>query len=192
MAFIDEKLKNNGAAKMCVDNKHPSVLMRLAAQACIGVREEGGNNRGPIVSLIQDTVGGPDPWPWCMSFVQTCIAYAEIKTGIESRFPVTEHCMTAWHAAKDADKTEVFPWAGDVAIWNYAGTDKGHTGIVDTVFVDRMLTIEGNTSSGKYVDGKVVREGDGIYFMNRRLKSGDVMQLVGFISPFKDKFGSGY
>ena len=63
--WLDAKLANNGLAQDAIKKKDARLVFRLAAEACVGIKEQGGNNQGPMVSLIQDTVGGPDHVAWC-------------------------------------------------------------------------------------------------------------------------------
>lgn len=185
-AWLDNKLRENGLAKLALVNKDPRTLMRLAAQACVGIREEG-ENTGPLVSMLQDTVGGPDPWAWCMSFVQTCVAYAEDRTEVESLLPASEHCMTVWMRAPNKIRTRFKPLPGAIPIWNKRGTLNGHTGILDCNDVKDFYTFEGNTSKGVDHAGELVREGDGVYYCKRRLGPSASMVLKGFLKPFEFK-----
>lgn len=94
--WLDTKLIGNGLAQRAISDKDARLLFRLAAEACVGIKESGGNNKGPMVELIQETIDGADREPWCMSFVQTCLAYAEKKTGIKSPIAAGEHCLSVW------------------------------------------------------------------------------------------------
>ena len=52
----------------------PEPCSRLAAEACVGIREQGGNNKGPLVELMQKTVDGKaQAEAWCMAFVQSML-----------------------------------------------------------------------------------------------------------------------
>jgi len=95
--YIDEKLKLNGLAQEAIKTKDARTLFRLACESLVGVREKSGRNDGPIVELIQETIGRAQGEFWCMSYVQSCLAYAEVKTGIDSPIFASEHCMTVWN-----------------------------------------------------------------------------------------------
>lgn len=176
--FLDKKLALNGAAQEAIKNKDARSLMIYAAEACVGIREEGGNNRGPMVSLIQDTVDGPDHVAWCMSFVQTCIAYAEVKTGVKSPVAVSEHCLTTWVNTPKSQRVKVYPARGAIIIWQHGTSQAGHTGFFLEGTTTKMSTVEGNTGDAN------MREGDGIYKRERSLKANGSMRVVGFLKPF--------
>src|SRR5262245_62067548 len=122
VAYIDKRLSGNGLARTAMETSDARILFRLAAQVCVGIRQEGGDNRGPLVSLLQDTIDGPDPTAWCMSFVQTCLAYAETKTKKISPIIASEHCLTVWEKSPVVQRVKINPLPGAIAIWNYAGT----------------------------------------------------------------------
>ena len=182
--FLDSKLKDNGLAQHAIQVKDARTVMRLAAEACVGIREQGGNNKGPLVSLIQDTVGNADHWPWCMSFVQTCIAYAERKTCVQSLVKAHEHVLSVWKLSPVKLRvTAENPLPGAIIIWQKGASASGHTGIVTSCGPAEMTAIEGNTESG--ISGKKVeRDGGGVYHTRRNKKGTGEMRVVGFIAPF--------
>lgn len=184
VTFIDKRLAGNGLAREALGRNDPRTLFRLAAQACVGIREEGGDNRGPLVSLIQDTVGGPDPLAWCMSFVQTCLAYSEHKTEVKSPIVASEHCLTVWEKTPKIQRVKVMPLPGAIAVWKFTGTQSGHTGIVDGCDDKIFTAFEGNTEGGTSPTGEVVREGGGVYFTKRSRAGTAKMALLGFLKPF--------
>lgn len=159
--------------------KMSSVEMLVKAmEAMIGVNEKGDNNSGPEVEAIQSTVGDAEQEAWCMSTVQTAIAFVEVVTGLSSRFPVTEHCMTALE--KSLVKF-MNPKRGLVCIWQHGSSDSGHTGVVsDVIGANEFQCIEGNTGPG----GGVVRDGDGVYKKLRSLHGAGEMKVRGFLEPF--------
>ena len=186
--FLDGKLAGNGLAQLAIANKDARTLFRLAAQACVGIREEGGNNEGPLVELIQETIGGHSKEAWCMAFVQTCLAYAELKTGITSPVYVSEGCAQVWSGTDKKQRVKLIPAAGAIVIWGkydkkgkYLG---GHTGIVDHVDGQYFYPFEGNTTSGITGKEEVVRDGGGVYYTKRRFAGQGNMKVRGFIKPF--------
>lgn len=182
--YIDDKLKDNGLFHDALARKDARTIMRLAAECLVGVREEGGNNRGPLVELIQDVIGEPgEYWPWCMSFVQVCIGYAEEKTGIASPIFVSEHVMTVWNKTDKRLRCTVDPLPGAIIIWRKEDTEQGHTGILTSFGPIKMTAIEGNTESG-IANGKVERDGGGVYHTERNRKGTGQMSVVGFLKPF--------
>lgn len=184
--YIDEKLKHNGAAQESILKKDARKIFVFAAEALLGVREKTNKNDGQIVELIQKTIGEASGEPWCMSQVMSCLAYAEEKSGIQSRVYPSEHCLTVWEKTPKTMRVKFKPLRGAIAIWNYLGTSNGHTGIVDEYEhkANLMLTYEGNTSAGLKPNGEIEREGGGSYHCERSTSSGVKMKLLGFLKPF--------
>lgn len=187
--FIDERLKLNGLAQLAIEEKNPRALMIEAAKVCVGIREKTNNNDGPMVELIQKTIGDASNEAWCMAFVQTCVAYAELKTGVKSPLKVSEHCMTTWHNTPVDQRVKYHPLPGAIVIWRHGNGSSGHTGIILGADRDTFLAVEGNTTSGKAGD-KIIREGGGVYFTERsmqgfpEIKTKSEMILIGFLKPF--------
>lgn len=177
--FIDAKLASNGLAQHAINTKDSRLLFGLAAEACVGIRESGGNNMGPMVELIQQTVGRAEGEAWCMAFVQTCLAYAELKCGVRSPIFVSEHCRTVWQMTDQEQRVKISPLKYAIVIWGKDGSSSGHTGIViEAKKNSHIMTIEGNTGS------QDARDGDGIYYKKRDwLRTGSLVRL-GFLRPF--------
>lgn len=181
--FIDKKLASNGAAQLAIQNKDARSLLIYAAEACVGIREAGGNNRGPMVELIQETIGKAEREGWCMSFVQTMVAYVEVKLKIKSPLFPTEHCMTAWNNTPKSQRVKIQPLPGAIAVWKKGNSQSGHTGFMTEWRGKTFEAVEGNTESG--VNGsEVVRDGGGVYLTNRNSTGTGTMKLVGFLKPF--------
>lgn len=162
----------------------PRLLFRRTMKAFVGVREVGGNNKGPIVELIQDTVGQPESEPWCMSLVQSALAYAEIVLGVKSPVFPSEHCLTVWRDTPHAQRVRFEPLPGAIIIWKHGDSLAGHTGIFEDSRDGKMLTIEGNTESGLNELGSLVREGGGVYECVRDRHANGSMRVLGFLKPF--------
>lgn len=178
ISIIDAKLKNNGSAQLAIQNKDARKVMLFAAQACVGESEQGGNNRGKFVELIQKTADGrASAEAWCMAFVQSMVAYAEIKTGAVSTLFTSEHCLTTWRKSKAADRVKKIPAPGAIIIWQKGSSENGHTGFLTEYLDKKMTTVEGNTGSN-------MRDGDGVYSKTRSTKADGSMKVVGFIIPF--------
>ena len=181
-ALIDGKLKNHGAAQLAIANKDARNLFIYAAEACVGIKEEGGNNKGLYVVELQKTVDNKaSQEPWCMGAVQTWLAYVEKKLGVKSPVADTEHCMTAFRKTPLSSRVKAIPAPGAIIIWRNGKTDSGHTGVM----LDfqgknkKMETVEGNTGSGS------MRDGDGIY-IKQRSKVKDLSLVVqGYLIPFQ-------
>ena len=180
--WLDHEVKDIAHHALIAND--PREIFRQAMIACDGIREEGGNNRGRMVQLIQDTLGTADGEPWCMALVQTCLAFAELRSGIASPIAHSEHCMTVWRETPQTSRVKNIPAPGAIVIWRHEGTDNGHTGMVTEVLGSTFRGIEGNTEGGLSAAGKVVRDGGGVYATERSMKGEGNMRIVGFLKPF--------
>lgn len=184
VSLIDSKLEGNTIAQEAIKSKNPRLLMVEAAQCLVGIREKG-NNRGYEVELIQKTVDGKAQGePWCLAYVESIIAYCEVKTGVKSPLKATEHCMTLWNATPSDLRVKGTPMAGAVVIWRHGNSTSGHTGIIKSAGDRIMSVFEGNTTHGVDAKGKVVRDGGGCYLNKRDRKGSGSMKVMGFIKPF--------
>lgn len=169
-AYIDEKIQPWNLTM------HPNSVLILALKAMIGIKEEGVNS-GALVTSIQDTVGGPDHWAWCMSIQQTGVAYVEKKMIQTCSLYASEHCLTVLNNERAKRRVHVNPFIGALAIWRLGKTTNGHVGLVTDVVGERIVCIEGNTGGG---DG-VNRDGDGVYEKVRWPQSGGAMRIAGYV-----------
>ena len=177
--LIDFKINNPNEVQLCITNKQPRKLMMMAARACIGFTEQGGNNKGRFVELVQKTIDGvAKSEPWCMCFVQSMIAYAEYKTGIKSNLYTSESCMSTWRKTPALNRVKNIPAPGAIVIWQKEQSDFGHTGFVFDFRGDEMTTVEGNT-------GTDMRDGDGVYERLRTTKPEGKIHIVGYLIPFE-------
>lgn len=185
-AYIDARLASNGLAQDAIKNRNARQLLIEAAGCCVGIREQGGNNEGPLVELIQRTIGGASGEAWCMSFVQTCLGYVEQKLKLVSQVVATEHCLTCWSGATKDQRVQYLPLPGAIVIWRHGSSQSGHTGILREFDAPkaRMRVIEGNTESGLTPGGKVERDGGGVYHTMRSTAGSGEMKVVGYIKPF--------
>lgn len=181
--FIDKKLEHNGAAQDAIARKDARAVFVYALEACVGIREQGGNNHGPMVELIQETIGGAGGEAWCMALQQTGLAYAEVKTGIKSPIAASEHCLTTWRNTPVEQRVKIRPAKGAIIIWQHGKSENGHTGAVLECDGKEMSAVEGNTESG-LVGGVVQRDGGGVYLTKRSMKGNGDMKVVGFLKPF--------
>lgn len=136
------------------------------AVAEIGTKEATGNNDGP---RIAEYIGSCDiTWevPWCACFqhwvFRQCgrVVKPEMDYALSGRW----HPEARWVYAK-AWKTDTIPvLSADLFSLYYAELQRiGHTGIIERVEGEHLITIEGNTGSG----GE--REGQGVW-RRKRLK----------------------
>lgn len=177
--WIDAKLAGNGLAQLALKEKDARLLFGLAAESMVGIYETGGNNQGPLVRLIQDTIGRAEGEPWCAAYVQSCLAYAELKTGEVSPIFPTEHVQTMWNKTPMIARVKMFPLKYAIICWRYDGTSNGHTGVVlEHNRQTKIRTIEGNTNKAGS------REGDGVYYKTRDwIREGSLIKM-GFLKPF--------
>lgn len=183
--WLRGKLDGMGLFHDALKRKDARAIYLLANQACVGIREEGGNNRGPLVELMQRTLGGADREAWCMSAQQTCVAFAEEVTGVKSLLHASEHCMTVWRETPRIMRVQTIPLPGAMTIWKHGGSDAGHTGCTGTYTpkTRSFESFEGNTESGM-ANGKVERDGGGFYLTRRSVNGAGTMHLQGWLKPF--------
>lgn len=143
------------------------------ARGYLGVRERGGENRGPEVTEFLRRANIHVPAPWCAAYVNTCAEIGAEKLGVLS--PLEEVPLQAYvqsyyqHFSKlgfIVEPHEVMP--GDLFVLWYPHLKRyGHIGFVKDIDVrrNRYTTIEGNTNAAGS------REGDGVYSKTRHLGS---------------------
>jgi peptidoglycan hydrolase-like protein with peptidoglycan-binding domain/pimeloyl-ACP methyl ester carboxylesterase len=162
----------------------PAQKLLNVARSYIGVREQGGNNRGRQVEEFQRAIGGAAAEPWCMSFAQYCIKAAESATQANSQVTQSEHCLTVWNGSPSQLRSSR-PEPGSLVIWRDITSIKGegHVGIVEAVNSDgTFTTIEGNTSDSSGIN----REGEGVYRKQRDMDGAGDLRVVGFLKVFPD------
>ena len=184
LKYIDHKLEGNAIAHNAIEEKDFRTLMVEVAKCLVGIREATGRNDGRLVELIQKTAGGMKGWAWCMYFVQACIAYAELKTGLISSIAASGSCADVRNASKPEMKVKTIPLPGAVVIWRHAN-GSGHTGIVVAANQDYFYACEGNTTGGLDEQGKIEREGGGAYYTKRDMHPTGEMKVWGFLKPIQ-------
>jgi len=114
---------------------------------------------------------GLDGYAWCMSFVQWCFDQAGYplphKTG-------SCNDLLSWYRKYQPERIVKTPKPGDIIIYNF-----GHTGIVESVTVDTITAIEGNTSASN----KGSQDNGGGVYCRTRSKT----LVKAYIRPF-DKY----
>lgn len=163
------------------------------AEKWLSVREKGSPNHGPDVEMFQKEVDGKAQGePWCMAFAQFCIAQVDRALGPKAAFYRkswiyrTEHCLTCWDRSPSGARAmlhEIEP--GMLVIWQFykdgKATTNGHVGIVHSIVSKgEIMTIEGNTQDRSHV----VREGDGVYLMRRKIQYDGSFRLKGILRPW--------
>lgn len=107
-----------------------------AARRELGIKESpAGSNRTKYGKWY-----GLDGQPWCMMFVQWCLAQAGMPLPVR-----TASCsaLLAWYQRNRPGSVYKTPEPGDIVIYSF-----GHTGIVETAEGNAVTAIEGNTSPG--------------------------------------------
>lgn len=152
------------------------------AKKWVGVKEKGGNNRGPEVEMFQKAVDGKaSKEAWCMAFVQYCIKQIEHGFNAKSKVYKSEHCLTTYGNSPDSIKLEN-PEVGCVIIWRHGESSNGHTGIVTEIIdKDWVRVCEGNTGNP---DDVVEREGDGVFLKKRSVHGAGEMKVWGYLKAF--------
>lgn len=145
----------------------------------IGVKEKGGNNKGPEVEKFQKAVDNKaSSEAWCMAFQMFCIKEVEAALGIKSQIFRSEHCLTVWQKSPKSMRIEK-PEPGCVIIWQHGTSTSGHTGIFTGFDKNgNLLTIEGNTN------GAGSRDGDGVFSKTRNPVADGELKVVGFLRVF--------
>jgi len=133
-----------------VDNRDPldqTIVDKVIsiAKSQVGVRETGGENRGPEVEQYLAYTGNAPGQPWCAAFVQWIFAQAGR--------PLTETGLSAsvegiHGAAQTQGWIASSPQPGDIVLWDRPGHESDHTGIVVGVNGDQIYTVEGNSGDG--------------------------------------------
>lgn len=178
--ILSERLKSFLDGEILIAPETPQECLLQAARACIGIKEDGGDNRGLMVEAFQVTIGGAVGESWCVSFIQALIAYVEDRMGVICDLYETEHVLTLWNKSKNKFKfTAGDPLPGDIVCWQYGGTDRGHAEIIEKAHYKVIETIGGNTSPSGIVD----RNGDGVYAKIRSKSGTSTMQMLGYIRP---------
>ncbi len=145
----------------------PSLVI-AAANAFVGVGEQGGNNRGQMVEMFLREVHQEPGQPWCAAFVHHVGYWALYDHEAQrSSWPLQATASCAL-LGEDAGKHGILkdePQFGDVfLLYKPALKRFGHTGFIERVRWARKAgartiwtcsTIEGNTNA----EGS--REGDG-------------------------------
>jgi len=157
----------------------PLNLMCEVAFKLVGVHEEGRDNDGLLVSLFQKTIGGAFHEPWCLSFIQSIIAYVETTLSIKSELSATEHVLNLWNSSPKILRSTT-PQKGHLILWKLKNTTSGHCGIITGINDTYFETIEGNTSTANSIN----RDGDGVYLKQRQKEGMGHYALLGVLCPF--------
>lgn len=144
-----------------------TLLAKLALANCesqVGVRETGGNNRGPEVEKYLASVGKPPGRAWCVALGYWAYQTAADVLHVANPLVKTAGVLDHWDRAPTVvrvpiervidDPRNISP--GALFCIDY-GNRRGHQGMVVTAEAGGVHTIEGNTSP------RGSREGHGVY-----------------------------
>ncbi len=184
--IIDERVQVSANACNHVADRNPRGLLLEVGRSLVSSRDDPSReDHQALIALIQATAGGEPGDNWCMSFVQSCIAYVEQKLGISSGLHASASVMAVWEKATAAQKVQAIPLGGAIAIWQSQEDRRvGHSGIILDCDGTRMNIIEGNAAANESDE----KHGDGIYSFSRswdRLWTDERgLKLLGALKPF--------
>lgn len=152
--------------------------MTHAATPWVDVKEYTNKNDGNYIEMIGLTVDQKYVGEaYCLAWVQTVLAYVELKLDLISPLKATEGCLDLWKSTPEYLKTTRYPLPGYIAIWQHGTSPAGHAGIVIKVTDTYFKTIEANSYGP---DGVT----QGIFTQERLFNDSGNMRLLGFISAF--------
>ncbi len=161
------------------------ALLVAAANAFVGVSEQGGDNRGQMVEHFLRSVHLPPGQPWCAAFVHH-VGHAAFYDHASRRsswpLPATGSCEALARAAREGGALREEPQVGDIfLLFSRLRRRFFHTGIVVGVQdeeraperdVHTCVTVEGNTNDDGSANGhstlrkvRTFREADGHRFI---------------------------
>jgi hypothetical protein len=136
------------------------ALLVAAANAFVGLGEDGGDNRGQMVEMFLREVKQPAGQPWCAAFVHHVGYWSHFdhRAGHSSwPLPATASCWQLGDFARKRKILELRPTDGDVfLVFSRKMRRYYHTGIVISVDECHVAsdsafylcrTVEGNTNS---------------------------------------------
>jgi hypothetical protein len=146
----------------------PGQQVADRASDFLGVREVGGNNRGPAVEAILAAADQKPGQPWCGAFSLVVHKAAGIyMPGNPARYAWSP---TWFHSSKvvwrRGDLVESVVHVGDQIGLYYPKIKRiGHVGTIVAIEGRWLVTIEGNTN------GMGSRDGSGVHKQRRRIDS---------------------
>jgi hypothetical protein len=136
------------------------------ARGYVGIREIGGNNRGPEIERWLANVGRPPGDPWCMAFAWSVVDEACRRIELPNPIPPCASVVRMWESLPDGCKLAE-PVVGCWAFHRDADNPRlGHVGFIDAL--ERggtgTFSIEGNSN------GEGSRTGGGVWRHTPRLR----------------------
>ena len=151
----------------------------LAIQS-IGIKEQGGDNRGPMIKKYLASVDLDEGFAWCQAFCHYLYEKAagflgeELSDGFKNLNGYTPDNVAyakkhnLWISVEEAEDDHTLIKKGYMAYF-YSPTKKRifHVEMVISTNEDQVITVGGNTSPGT----GVIANGDGVYKRTRTWKS---------------------
>lgn len=158
------------AKEVVAATMYEQALLEAAEE--VGVREEGGDNRGKRVQEYQKEGGTVPGQPWCAAFVNWCARDAAKKLKLESsleKVPLQAYVQSYvdhFRKVEGGFLGHRHAKVGDLFVLWYDKLNRfGHIGFVKEI--DRakgeILTIEGNSND------QLSREGDAVVSKTRKI-----------------------
>lgn len=180
---VTSDLHRNTIGKITGLDKDYNLLSQLVNESYqwVGIHEKKKGHSKSVDSFRKAVDGKAQGEPWCAGFVQYCAQAVSLRTGAKISLYPSESVMVMWNETpKKYRVNKIIP--GCIAVWNWSGTDRGHTGIVLREDKHHFYCVEGNTSHPKFPSSQI---GRGVYIKKRRKSELASLMLVGFLYPFK-------
>lgn len=181
--FLDDKILETTIAATYRFHM-PEILICEAADFCTRIKNSRKNPNYKLIKSMLFTNNDYNPERWCMSFVQSVIAYTEYKLFKNSPIFASDNVLDVWERTPHNLRNYDLPKPGMIAIWKHRTCNDGHVGIVTEIASDSFVSIEGNVKSGRF-DDKDIEIGDSGVWPHVRKRSGaSKMDLLGFLRVF--------
>jgi hypothetical protein len=148
------------------------TLVLMIAQQELGVKEEPPfSNRGFKIEQYLACIGLGPGFAWCAAYVYWCFEQASCLQNRVNPLIRTGSCLQHWNMTR-GERLWPFEFIhfpemiqpGDIFILD-RGHGKGHTGLVTSVGIETIQTIEGNASVSNSLNG------DRVAALERRIDS---------------------
>jgi hypothetical protein len=148
------------------------TLVLMIAQQELGVKEDPPfSNRGARINEYLNCVRMGPGYPWCAAYVYWCFEQASALQNRLNPLIRTASCLQHWNMTRGERllPCDFLPFPeliqlGDIFILD-RGHGKGHTGLVTSVGIGTIQTIEGNASVSNSLNG------DRVAALERRIDS---------------------
>ena len=159
--------------------------LKEVAEKYIGQTEISGNkgfNDKKFEKKLKE-VGWDVGLAWCSFFAEACAkeAYPEKVKELDKLFSGSA-TATYKNFELAGYKVSQTPEVGNLAVWRYGNTWKGHIGIVVETTDTNYKTVEGNTNDGKGRECYIVAKHSHSLFAPLQPAG---LNLIGFINPVK-------